>query len=96
MAREIRFFALVISALLLPSLATAQAPPPTKTPIVPKADQIDPNACAQARSRLDEGRGYLRNRDRKGRCFAQSHRGREVRPSFPLTMRCANAFPKQQ
>jgi len=30
MAREIRFFALVISALLLPSLATAQAPPPNE------------------------------------------------------------------
>jgi hypothetical protein len=57
MAREIRFFALVISALLLPSLATAQAPPPTKTPIAPKADQIDPNACARSDTQGTVGKG---------------------------------------
>jgi len=57
MSREIRFFALVISALLLPSLATAQAPPPTKTPIVPKADQIDPNACARSDTQGTVGKG---------------------------------------
>ena len=57
MSREIRFFALVISALLLPSLATAQAPPPTKAPIAPKADQIDPNACARSDTQETVGKG---------------------------------------
>ena len=64
MAREIRFFALVISALLLvisalllPSLATAQAPPPTKAPVAPKADQLDPNACARSDTQTTVGKG---------------------------------------
>jgi len=48
MAREICFFFVVMLALLLPSLATAQAPPPTKSPVAPKADQLDPNACAHS------------------------------------------------
>ena len=48
MAREICFFALVMSVLLLPSLAAAQAPPPTRVPVAPKADQLDPNACARS------------------------------------------------
>jgi hypothetical protein len=64
MSREIRFFALVISALLLvisalllPSLATAQAPPPTKAPVAPKADQLDPNACARSDTQTTVGKG---------------------------------------
>jgi hypothetical protein len=56
MAREI-CFVLVISALLLPSLAGAQAPPPTKTPVAPKADQIDPNACAPSDTLGTVGKG---------------------------------------
>ena len=48
MVREIRIFGLTASALLLlPALAVAQAPPPTKTPVAPKTEQLDPNACAQ-------------------------------------------------
>ena len=57
MAREICFFVLVMSALLLPSLATAQAPPATKEPVAPKADQLDPNACARPDTQTTEGRG---------------------------------------
>jgi hypothetical protein len=57
MAREICFFVLVMSALLLPSLATAQAPPSTKTPIAPKADQLDPNACAKSDTLGTTGKG---------------------------------------
>ena len=57
MARQLCFFALVMSALLLPSLATAQAPPATKTPVAPKADQIDPNACAQSDTQGTVGKG---------------------------------------
>ena len=36
---------------------------------------------------------HLRNRDREDRRVAQSDRGREVRPSLPLTMRCAERVP---
>jgi hypothetical protein len=46
MAREICFLVLVMSPLLLRSLAIGQAPPPTKIPVAPKADQIAANACA--------------------------------------------------
>src|SRR5262249_18465069 len=56
MAREI-CFVLAMSALLLPSLAIAQAPPPTKTPVAPKADQIDPNACAHSDTPTTTGKG---------------------------------------
>jgi hypothetical protein len=57
MAREICVFVLVMSTLLLPSLAAAQAPPPTKSPVAPKADQIDPNACAQSDTQGTVGKG---------------------------------------
>ena len=57
MAREICFFVLVMSALLLPSLATAQAPAPTKAPVAPKADQLDPNACARSDTQTTVGKG---------------------------------------
>ena len=57
MAREICFFVLVMSALLLPSLATAQAPPATKEPVAPKADQLDPNACARSDTQGTVGKG---------------------------------------
>ena len=58
MAREICFFVLVMSALLLPSLAAAQAPPPTKAPVAPKADQLDPNACARSDTQTTVGKGW--------------------------------------
>ena len=57
MAREARLFALVISVLLLPSAAAAQAPPPTKTPVAPKVDQLDPNACAKSDTQGTVGKG---------------------------------------
>jgi hypothetical protein len=57
MAREICFFVLVMSALLLPSLATAQAPPATKEPVAPKADQLGPNACAKSDTLGTTGKG---------------------------------------
>lgn len=57
MAREICFLVLVMSALLLPSLAIAQAPPPTKIPVGPKADQFDPNACARSDTQTTVGKG---------------------------------------
>jgi hypothetical protein len=57
MAREICFFALVTSALLLPSVATAQAPPLTTAPVAPKADQLDPNSCAKSDTQGTTGKG---------------------------------------
>ena len=57
MAREICFFILVMSALLLPSLAAAQAPPPTKAPVAPNADQLDPNRCARPDTPTTTGKG---------------------------------------
>jgi hypothetical protein len=65
MAREICFFAVVMSALLLPSLATAQAPPPTKAPVAPKADQLDPNACAKSDMQETTGIGAEAERRRQ-------------------------------
>jgi hypothetical protein len=49
MAREICFLVLVMSLLLLRSLAIGQAPPPTKIPVAPKADQLRMRARAQTR-----------------------------------------------
>jgi hypothetical protein len=57
MGREICFLVMVMSALLLPSLATAQAPPPTKAPVAPKADQLDPTACARSDTQTTVGKG---------------------------------------
>ena len=54
------------SALLLPAVALAQAPPTTKPPVAPKAEQLDPNACAQADTPTHrrEGRRGRRSRSR--------------------------------
>ena len=57
MAREICFLVLVMPALLLPSLAIAQAPPSTKIPVAPKADRLDPNACARSDTQTTVGKG---------------------------------------
>jgi hypothetical protein len=57
MAREICFFVLMMSVLLLPSLAAAQAPPPTRVPVAPKADQLDPNKCARPDTPTTTGKG---------------------------------------
>ena len=56
MARGICFFALM-SALMLPSLAAAQAPPLSKVPVAPKADQLDPKACAPSDTQTTVGKG---------------------------------------
>jgi len=57
MAREICFFVLVMPVLLLPSLASAQAPPPTKAPVAAKAEQLDPDACARSDTPTTTGKG---------------------------------------
>ena len=51
---EIRIFCLAVLALLLPAVAVAQAPPSTKTPVAPKAEQIDPK-CAESDTKTTVG-----------------------------------------
>lgn len=68
MVRRIRIlglFALAVLALLLPTLAQAQAPPQTKTPVSPKAEQLDPNACAHSDTQTTVGKGGEANAQRQ-------------------------------
>ena len=57
MVRHIRLAGLAIVALLMPSMVAAQAPPPTKAPVAPKADQLDPNSCAKSDTQGTTGKG---------------------------------------
>jgi hypothetical protein len=57
MFRELRVFGLTVSVALLPALAAAQAPPQTKVPVAPKAEQLDPNACAHSDTQTTVGKG---------------------------------------
>ena len=58
MVREIRILGLTISALLLPAACGSSGSAADQTPVAPKTEQLDPNACAQF--------GYA-NHDREGR-----------------------------
>ena len=57
MVRAIRIVGVSIAALLLPAVAVAQAPPASKTPVAPKAEQLDPNACAHSDTPNTVGKG---------------------------------------
>lgn len=59
MVRDIRVMALaaMVAAILAPTLAAAQAPPKTQTPIAPKTEQLDPKACASSDIRSTVGQG---------------------------------------
>jgi hypothetical protein len=57
MARVLRIFELTVSLLLLPAVAGAQAPPPTKAPVAPKTEQLDPRACAHSDTQATTGKG---------------------------------------
>jgi hypothetical protein len=57
MVHKIRILGLAVSALLLPAVALAQAPPPTKTPVAPKVEQLDPDACAHSDTQTTVGKG---------------------------------------
>ncbi len=50
---------IVIAAALAltPSLALAQSPPAQKTPVAPKTEQLDPNACAHPGTQATIGQG---------------------------------------
>jgi len=55
--RRIRTLGIAASAILLSTAAMGQAPPTTKPPVAPKAEQLDPNACAQADTPSTMGKG---------------------------------------
>jgi hypothetical protein len=57
MVCKIRIYGLMVSALLLPAVAIAQVPPKTNTPVAPKTEQLDPNACAHSDTRTTIGKG---------------------------------------
>jgi len=57
MGCDIRLVGFTVAALLMPSIVAAQAPPPTKAPVAPKADQLDSNACAHPDTQTTVGKG---------------------------------------
>lgn len=56
MVRKIRILGLTMSALLLPALAIAQAPPSSQTPVAPRTEQPSPN-CANSDTPTTIGKG---------------------------------------
>jgi hypothetical protein len=58
MDRDLRVlgFAAAAAAILAPAIAAAQAPAP-RTPVAPKAAQIDPKACANGHATVGQGGG---------------------------------------
>ena len=57
MGRKACMFGVMLSGLVLPMAAAAQAPPPTKAPVAPKTEQPDPNACQRADTPDTVGKG---------------------------------------
>lgn len=55
MRRNIILLAMV--AWVTPAVAWAQSPPTPKTPVAPKAEQVDPNACANPGAQATVGQG---------------------------------------
>jgi hypothetical protein len=56
MNREIRI-SVAVWLLLLPIGAIAQAPPQSKPPVAPKAEQLEPDACAHPDTQATVGKG---------------------------------------
>jgi hypothetical protein len=59
MCRDIRLLALaaVTATLLMPAVAIAQAPPQAQPQVSPKAETVQPDACAQSGSKTTVGQG---------------------------------------
>jgi hypothetical protein len=63
MDREIRILrlaahiGLLATTILMPLASFAQAPPKSQTPISPKAEQLDPKACANSDTHATVGQG---------------------------------------
>ena len=53
---KIRILGLTMSALLLPALAAAQAPPPSQAPVAPRTEQPSSN-CANSDTQTTIGKG---------------------------------------
>ncbi|HEX3438930.1 MAG TPA: hypothetical protein VHT93_01175 [Pseudolabrys sp.] len=69
MTRDIRVLAgatLTAALLVLPAAASAQAPPKAQEPVAPKAQQLDPNACAQPDTRSTVGKGGDAEMEKQG------------------------------
>ena len=67
MTREIRI-SVAVWLLLLPIEATAQAPPQSKPPVAPKAEQLDPDSCARPDTQATVGSaGQADARDEGGK-----------------------------
>jgi hypothetical protein len=48
---------LTAGLLIVPAAALAQTPPQSKPPVAPKAEQLDPNACANQDTQSTVGKG---------------------------------------
>jgi hypothetical protein len=59
MDREIRvlWLAAMATTILMPLASFAQAPPRSQTPVSPKAEQLDSNACANSDTQATVGQG---------------------------------------
>jgi hypothetical protein len=69
MTRDIRVLAgatLTAALLSLPAPSSAQAPPKPQEPVAPKAQQVDPNACAQPDTRSTVGKGGDAEMEKQG------------------------------
>ena len=55
MVRKFHILGLAGLVLLLPEVTLAQAPPKPSTPVAPKTEQLDPNACAHGRATVGAG-----------------------------------------
>lgn len=49
--------AALAASILTPAVCAAQAPPPSKAPVAPKVEQLDPNACAGRGANATIGQG---------------------------------------
>jgi hypothetical protein len=56
--------ALLAGALLCSALAEAQAPPSTKAPVTPRAEQADPKACTDRKDTVGQGDQAQRSDDK--------------------------------
>lgn len=57
MKNRIVRLAVLSAALLAPTMTVAQAPPAPPPPIAPKAEQLDPKACAPSDTQATVGQG---------------------------------------
>ena len=87
--------AVAVSALLLPAMALAQAPPPTKTPVAPKVEQLDPDACAHSDTQTTIGKGGEADAQRQvGLVLDRCRRVHVRRPPLPVPVAQVTERPR--